>query len=248
MQANSLFWRLTKDEGEAAIAILKAGGRALSRLRAGAQHVGLYVAVSGDAAWTCRIATRRFGRAAQLWPRARQNSTTATRGRISRLATWHITASHRGGGSAIPALHRPQSELCRRSRLSWLGAGLDGQSDRSDSSSGAGDPHEPARSAKRNILVGLAAAHYLAGRYTKRSASAARLCSSVYGFTGGHRILYVRAWRRPASLRRRARRSHRLKELHPEISTAWIEKNVPYTPARWEIPRRHAQGRIAISP
>ena len=59
MQANSLFWRLTKDEGEAAIAILRRAVERLPKLRAGPQHVGVYAAGFG----LCRMDTVRIGTA-----------------------------------------------------------------------------------------------------------------------------------------------------------------------------------------
>ena len=59
MQANSLFWRLTKDEGEAAIAMLRRAVERLPQLRAGAQHVGVYAAGFG----LCRMDIVRIGTA-----------------------------------------------------------------------------------------------------------------------------------------------------------------------------------------
>ena len=67
IHANSLFWRLTKTEGETAIAILKTGRRALPGLRTGAQHAGV-----------CNVDVA----VARLDPR----STASERGRNSRRA------------------------------------------------------------------------------------------------------------------------------------------------------------------
>lgn len=47
MRANSLFWRLTKEEGEAAIAILRRAVERYPKLRTGTQYVGVYAASFG---------------------------------------------------------------------------------------------------------------------------------------------------------------------------------------------------------
>ena len=87
-------------------------------------------------------------------------------------------------------------------------------------------PHDP-----QNAIfnMALAVAHYLAGRYAKRSDFAARPCKSV---TDGPELIDFTS---QASLRAgqidEAREAlQRLRELQPNISIAWIEQNVPYTP------------------
>lgn len=85
-------------------------------------------------------------------------------------------------------------------------------------------PHDP-----QNALfnVGLAAAHYLAGRYTEAIGFGRKAIQQRHGFTGGHRI-YVASLAQAGQVEAaRAALAH-MKEIHPEISIAWIEKYVPY--------------------
>jgi tetratricopeptide (TPR) repeat protein len=87
-------------------------------------------------------------------------------------------------------------------------------------------PHDP-----QNALfnVGLAGAHYLAGRYLEAVGFARKAMQQRFALTNGHRI-YVACLAQAGQLDEARAALARLQELHPENSIAWIERNIPYTP------------------
>jgi tetratricopeptide (TPR) repeat protein len=87
-------------------------------------------------------------------------------------------------------------------------------------------PHDPQNAI---FYVGLAAANYLAGRYTEAISFGSKAIRQRYGFTGGHRI-YVASLAQAGQIDEARTALARLKELQPNLSIAWIEKYVPYTP------------------
>ena len=86
-------------------------------------------------------------------------------------------------------------------------------------------PHDPQNAI---FFVGLAAAHYLTGRYIEAVNFGRKAVQHRSTFTGGHRILCA-SLAQAGQLAEARVALQRLKELQPEISTAWIEKYVPYT-------------------
>jgi Flp pilus assembly protein TadD len=87
-------------------------------------------------------------------------------------------------------------------------------------------PHDP-----QNALFngGLAAAHYLAGRYAEAVGFGHKAVQLRNGLTGAHRI-YVASLAQAGRIDEARAALARLKELHPDLSIAWIERFVPYTP------------------
>jgi tetratricopeptide (TPR) repeat protein len=86
-------------------------------------------------------------------------------------------------------------------------------------------PHDP-----QNALfnVALAAAHYLAGRYTEAVSFGRKAMQQRFGLTNGHRI-YIASLAQAGQIDEARAALARLKELQPEHSIAWIERNIPYT-------------------
>src|SRR5262249_35857764 len=76
--------------------------------------------------------------------------------------------------------------------------------------------------------AGLAAAHYLAGRYDEAVGFARRSWQQREGWIAGNRIL-VASLAQAGRIDEARAALQRLKETHPSISIAWIEKHVPYT-------------------
>lgn len=112
--------------------------------------------------------------------------------------------------------------------LGWA-LGFDGQSDQAIAHSQTAirmSPHDP-----QDVIFygGMAAAHYLAGRYDEAINCAQRVLQSRPTFTGALR-LRVAALAQAGRLDEARVALDRLKELQPELSIEWIEKNVPYTP------------------
>jgi TolB-like protein/class 3 adenylate cyclase/Flp pilus assembly protein TadD len=227
MQTNSLLWRLTKTDIEAAIALL---GLATARYPDYApahsmlafallfRAISVGVARSQDTKEAVRLASR----AAEL----------------DDNDPW----AHLALGWAAFLLRRSQDAMAEFKRAldinpnfaaahGHLGNALacDGQADAAIPHLEQAlrmSPHDP-----QNIFVytALAVAYYLSGNYSEAISFGHKAVQQRPGFTGAHRI-YI------ASLAQ-ARRSEeartaldRLKELQPEISITWVQQNSPYMP------------------
>ena len=114
-----------------------------------------------------------------------------------------------------------------------LALALDGQSDRAIPHLEQAirmSPHDPQNAI---FFVGLAAAHYLTGQYSEAVNFGRRAVQHRSTFTGGHRILCASLAQAGQSAEARVA-LQRLKELQPEISTAWIRNTCPIPKARWQ--------------
>ena len=85
-------------------------------------------------------------------------------------------------------------------------------------------PHDP-----QNAIfnVGLAAAHYLAGRYNEAIGYARKAVQQRSGWAPGYRIYCASLAQAQQVVEARAA-LNRLKELQPGISIKWMEQHVPY--------------------
>jgi TolB-like protein/Flp pilus assembly protein TadD len=92
-------------------------------------------------------------------------------------------------------------------------------------------PHDP-QSAMFNSY--LAAAHYLSRRYNEAVGFSRKAMQLRHGMTGAHRI-YIASLAQAGQLAEARAALEKLKQIQPDISIAWIEKHVPYTPG----PMRH---------
>ena len=86
-------------------------------------------------------------------------------------------------------------------------------------------PHDP-QNAMFN--VGLAAAHYLAGRFKEAVSFARKAIQQRSRLTNAHRI-YVASLAQAGLVDEARAALTRLQELQPENSIAWIESRIPYT-------------------
>lgn len=92
-------------------------------------------------------------------------------------------------------------------------------------------PHDP-QSAMFNSY--LASAHYLAKRYIVAVGFGRKAVQLRHGMTGAHRI-YIASLAQAGQLAEAHAALEKLKQIQPDISIAWIEEHVPYTPE----PMRH---------
>ena len=228
MQANSLFWRLTKDEGEAAIAMLRRAVERYPNYAPAHSMLAFMLLVSGYAAWTL----------SELEPQVRQAEILATRAATlddsdpwAHLALGYVAFTRRQTEEAVQQFQRSidlnPNFAAAHGYFGWALA-LDGQSDRAIPHLEQAirmSPHDPQNAI---FFVGLAAAHYLTGRYSEAVNFGRRAVQHRSTFTGGHRILCA-SLAQAGQLAEARVALQRLKELQPEISTAWIEKYVPYT-------------------
>jgi hypothetical protein len=72
--------------------------------------------------------------------------------------------------------------------------------------------------------------HYLAGRYDEAIAFSRNAWQQRYGLTAAHRV-YCASLAQAGRVDEARAALEGLKKLHPELSIAWIEKYVSYTPA-----------------
>jgi adenylate cyclase len=229
MQANSMLWRLTKNDDEAAIALLK---------QAIAQYPE-YAPAHSLLAFALLFRAIRKGVSQKL--DVNEAAAIATRAaELDDNDPW----AHLALGYANFLLRRTDNaveEFRRALEINpnfaaahgYLGSALafDGQSEQAIVHSKEAlrmSPHDP-----QNAIfnVGLAAAYYLAGHYEEAIAAARKAVQQHSTWAPGHRIYCASLAQ--AGQRDAARAAlGRLKELQPEISITWIEQNLPYTPSR----------------
>jgi TolB-like protein/Tfp pilus assembly protein PilF len=227
IQANSLFWRLTKEESQAAIEILK---QVVERhpLYAPAHSILAFVLlVSRQGGW--HIMEPQVTQAAILAARAVELDDSDP---WAHLALGFVAFTRRRTDDAVEEFQRaldlnPNFAAAH----GFLGCALafDGRSDQAIDHIEQGirmSPHDP-----QNALfnAALAAAHYLAGRYAEAAAFGHKAIQQRYELTNGHRI-YVASLAQAGRVDEARAALARLQELLPEISIEWIERNIPYTP------------------
>ena len=110
-----------------------------------------------------------------------------------------------------------------------LALALDGQTDSAISHLEQAilmSPHDPQNAV---FNMSLAVAHYLAGRYGEAIGFARKALQQRFGMAAAHRIC-VASLAQAGQLDEARAALDRLKEIQPDISIAWIEKNIPYRP------------------
>jgi TolB-like protein len=229
IQANSLFWRMTKTESEAAIALLNRAVERYPDYAPAQSMLAFMLLVSGNAGWTL----------SELEPQVKQAEKLAARAAElddgdpwSHLALGYVAFTRRHTDEAAEQFKRAiflnPNFAAAHGYLGWA-LSLDGQSDAAISHLEEAirmSPHDPQNAI---FYVGLAAANYLADRYTDAIGFGRKAVQQRYGFTGGHRI-YVASLAQAGQMDEARAALARLKELQPNLSVAWIENYVPYTP------------------
>jgi adenylate cyclase len=227
MKANSVLWRQTKTDSEAAIAMLTnaterypnyapAHSMLAFALLFRAIPAGVYENL--DVKSAAALATR----AAEL----DDNDPWA------HLALGYADFLNRRTDRAVKEFQRAlEINPNFAAAHGYLGTALacDGQSDQAIVHSELAlrmSPHDP-----QNAIfnVGLAVAHYLAGRFAEAIGCALNAVQQRSGWPPGHRI-YCASLAQAGQLDEARAALNRLKELQPDISIAWIEQNVPYQP------------------
>jgi adenylate cyclase len=224
MQASFLFWRLNKTDGDAAISILRDATRlypdyapAHSMLAFALLLLGYLGYIDVQASEAASLAAR----AAEL----DRNDPWAY------VALGFVAFTERHTDESIAhfqrALDLNPNFAAAHGYLGWT-LSFDGQSDRAIGHSRTAirmSPHDP-----QQVIFygGLAAAHYLAGSYDEAINSALCVLRFRPTFNGARRLL-VAALAQAGRLDEAAKELERLKDFQPDISLAWIEKNVPYT-------------------
>jgi TolB-like protein/Tfp pilus assembly protein PilF len=229
IRANSYFWRMTNADVEAAIGLLN---RAVERypdyapahsilafMLLMSSHLNLSAAVSGP----------QLARAADLGTRATELDDSDP---WAHLALGYVAFMKRRTDEAAAEFRRAldlnPNFAAAHGYLGWALA-FDGQSDQAIAHLEEAmrmSPHDPQNSV---FNVGIAIAHYLAGRYSEAIVSCRRAFQQRLGLTRGTRI-YVASLAQAGQVDEARAVLAEMKVSHPDLSIAWIEQNVPYTP------------------
>ncbi|MBI2748512.1 MAG: adenylate/guanylate cyclase domain-containing protein [Burkholderiales bacterium] len=227
ISANSLFWRLTKAEGDAAIAILQRAVERYPNYAPAHSMLAFDLLISGYVGWS--FAEPQVRQAATLAARAAELDNSDP---WAHLALGYVAYTMRRTDEAVEEFQRAlelNPNFAAAHGYLGLALALDGRSDQAIlhvEQAIRMSPHDP-----QNAIfnVGLAVAHYLAGRYSEAIGFGRRALQQRDGMTGGHRI-YCASLAQAGQIDEARAALKRLKELQPDISIAWCEKYVPYTP------------------
>ena len=226
IQANSLFWRLTKAETEAATNILRQAVERYPNYGPAHSILAFVLMISGYLGWS--VMERQLQEAARLAARAAQLDDSDP---WAHLALGFVGFVRRQTTVAAAefrhALELNPNFAAAHGYLGWTLA-FDGQADEATQHLEEAirmSPHDP-----QNAIfnTGLAVTHYLTERYAKAVEYSNKSLQQRSAFTAGHRI-HVASLAQNGQIDEAREALACLKEMHPDLSIAWIEKNVPYT-------------------
>ena len=229
MQANSLFWRLTKAEGEAAIAILKQAVERYPGYAPSHSMLAFALLVSRLLGWSVGERDPLVKQAAALAARAAElddsdpwahlalgyvaftmRRTDAAEEEFQRALDLNpnFAAAHGYLGSALAFAGRSEQAIAHLEQAIRM------------------SPQDPQNAIFNN---GFAIANYLSGRFAEAVSFSRKALQQRDGWTGAHRI-YVASLAQNGQIDEARAALARVKELQPDLSITWIEQNVPYTP------------------
>ena len=229
MQANSLFWRLTKTEGEAAIAMLKQAVERYPNYAPAHSMLAFMMLVPGYLGWVVGEREPVVKQAAALAARAAELDNSDP---WAYLALGYVNYTMRRTDEAVEEFQRAiDLNPNFAAAYGYLGVALalGGRSDQAIPQLEQAirmSPHDPQNAA---FNMAIACAHYLAGRYNEAISFGRKALQERQGWTGAHRI-YIASLAQAGQIDEARAALQRLRELQPNVSIAWIEQNVPYTP------------------
>ena len=227
MQANSLFWRLTKTEGEAAIALLKQAVERYPDYAPAHSMLAFALLISRLLGWTL------------VAPEVKESAALATRAAElddsdpwAHLALGYVAHTMRRTDDAAREYQRAidlNPNFAAAHGYLGFALALAGRSDQAIAHLEQAirmSPHDPQNAIFNN---GLAVAHYLAGRYTEAITFGRKSVQQRDGSTAGHRIC-IASLAQAGQIEEARAALQRLRELQPNVSIAWCEQYVPYPP------------------
>ena len=226
IRANSLFWRLTKTETEAAINILRQAVERYPDYEPAHSILAFALLISGYLGWNAM--GPRLQEAARLAARAAELDDSDP---WAHLALGFVAFVRRRTNVAAEEFRRAlalnPNFAAAHGYLGWTLA-FDGQCNEAMTHLEEAirmSPHDP-----QNAIfnTGLAVVHYLEGHYSRAVEYSDKTLQQRSAFTAGHRI-HVASLAQNGQVDEAQDALSRLKEMHPDLSIAWIEKNVPYT-------------------
>jgi tetratricopeptide (TPR) repeat protein len=227
MRANYQFWRLTKSDNETAIAMLRRAVERYPDYAPAHSMLAFALLVSRQVGWI------------SMEPEVNEPAAIAAhavelddRDPWAHLALGYVAFTRRRTDEAVDEFqHALDLNPNFAAAHGFLGhaLALDGRSDQAIVHSEQAirmSPHDP-----QNALfnVTLAAAHYIAGRYTDAIIYGRKAMQQRFGLTNGHRI-YIASLAQAGQIDEARAALAKLQELQPGHSIAWIERNIPYTP------------------
>lgn len=228
MQANSLFWRMTKSEGEMAISVLRQAVERYPGYGPAHSMLAFVLLVCGYLGW--EVSDAEAAQAAMLASRAAELDDGDPWAHLALgFLAFIMRRTEESTAECQRAIELNPNFAAAHGYLGWALA-FDGRSEDAIAHLDRAILMSPQDPQNAVFMTGLAAAHYLAGRFGEAVAWARKALQQRAGFTAGHRI-YVASLAQ-AGQRDEAREAlARLQELHPDVSIAWLERHVPYTPA-----------------
>jgi adenylate cyclase len=228
IQANSLFWRLTTAEREAAIALLRRAVERYPEYAPAQSMLAFMLLISGYLGWA--LTESQLQQAANLAARAEELDHSDP---WAHLALGYVAFVRRRTNAASAefqrALELNPNFSAAHGYLGWALA-FGGQSEQAIvhlKEAIRMSPHDPQNSI---FNTGLAIAHYLAGRFAEAVKYSREILQQRSAFTAGHRI-HCASLAQNGLIDEAREALAKLKETHPDLSIAWIESNVPYTAA-----------------
>jgi len=226
IQANSLFWRMTRTEGHAAIATLK---RAIERYPDyGPAHsmLAFMLLLSQLTGWNRDESAAK--QAAALAKRAAELDDSDP---WVHMALGYVAFSMRRTDEAVEEF-RQALELNPNFAAAhgYLGFALAmaGRSDEAIPHAEQAIQMSPQDPQNAIFNTAIAVALYLAGRCPEAVAFGRKALQQRTQFTSGHRI-YVASLAQAGQVEEARESLSQLKEAFPEMTIAWIERYVPYT-------------------
>jgi tetratricopeptide (TPR) repeat protein len=230
MRANSLFWRLTSTETEAAIVTLEEAIKRFPNYAPAHSMLAFMLVVSGH----FNLGSVEFGyqsinRASHLGARAAELDDSDP---WAHLALGYVAFTMRRTEVSVQefrhALDLNPNFAAAHGYLGWALA-FDGQTDLAIVHLDEAIRMSPYDPQNAIFNTGHAIAHYLAGRYDEAINFCHKAIQQRSGLTRGARI-YIASLAQGGRIEEARTALARMKELHPGLSIAWIEQNVPYTP------------------
>jgi adenylate cyclase len=229
IRANSLFWRFTKSDSEHAIAMLNQAVERFPDYAPAHSMLAFILLVSRHLALGTLDADPQMKRAASLAERAAELDDSDP---WAHVALGYVAMMMRRADEAASEFQRAldlnPNFAAAHGYLSWALA-FDGKSDRAIAHSEEAirmSPHDPQTAI---FTSAQAIAHYMAGRYPEAVDAARKVLQLRAGMLPGMRI-YVASLAQAGRMDEARAILERIKEVHPALSVAWIEQNVPYMP------------------
>jgi tetratricopeptide (TPR) repeat protein len=226
IQANSLFWRLTTAEREAAIAVLRQAVERYPGYAPAQSMLAFMLLISGYLGLV--LTDSQLQQAANFAARAEELDNSDP---WAHLALGYVAFVRRRTSVAAAEFQRAldlnPNFAAAHGYLGWALA-FAGQSEQAIvhlEEAIRMSPHDPQNAV---FYTGLAVAHYFAGRYAEAVEYSQKTIQKRSAFTPGYRI-HCASLAQSGQINEAREALAQLKKIHPDLSVAWIEQNIPYT-------------------